>query len=100
ERIAARAVAGAEPSLEVRAPGLIGAIDRRERPPIGRRANPRLAAVRQPGPLQHFPHRAFGRPQDVRMRRGPFYAQVPRPPVPAFARGDDVRDDVVAELTG
>src|SRR5712671_1174279 len=98
ERIAALAVGGAEPAFEVGAPGLIGGIDGGERLPIRRRADPRLAPVRQAGPFQYFADGAFRRPYDLRLRGGEFDAQFSRPPVPALARGNDLSDDVRAEL--
>ncbi len=97
ERIAARAVAGAEPAFVVGAPGLIGGVDRGERPRIARRAYARGSAMRQPGALQHLADRAFGGPDDMRMRSGELHPQLSRPPVPSLPRGDDVRDHFLAQ---
>ncbi len=98
EWIAAGAVPGAEPALEISTPGPIDALDGSERLRIRRRAHTRFAAVRETGALQHFAQGAFRRPDQVRMRGGEFHAQLARPPVPALARRQDVRKDLITEL--
>src|SRR4029077_6075068 len=100
KRIAALPVGGAEPAFEVGAPGLIGGIDGGERLPIRWRTDPRLAPVRQAAPFQYFADGAFRRPPDLRLCGDEFDAQFSRPPVPALARGNDLRDDLLAELVG
>ena len=97
KRIAPRTIRSAKPPFEIGTPGLVGGINGGEWLPIRRRADPQLPAMCEAGALQHFANRAFGRPRDVRIGGGEFHPQLSRPPLPALAHRDDMRDDLAVE---